>query len=196
MDRSLVTELHFITPFDNLHSIARLGILCHNQAESVPHLSIAETSVQDLRRKVRLSNGLWLHDYANLYFDARNPMMYVRRSRRHATAVVRVNPSVLDIPGAVVTDGNAATGGTRFFASPQGLTHLDEQRVYAEWWTDDNPWDQAERKRQRCSEVLIPGYVPPAYLMGCYVYNARSEQVCQSLAAGLGVVVKPHVFFG
>lgn len=195
MLRDRVAELHFITPIKNLPSVMQLGILSHNRAKAVPHISIAEPSVQDNRRKVTLPNGVRLHDYANLYFDARNPMMSARRDERLEIVVLRVHHSVLDLPGAVVTDGNAATGGTRFYPSPQGLAVLDEEPIYAVWWNDPNPWIKAEKKRQRCSEVLIPDSVPPRYLMGCFVYSKQVEQVCQSIGVSIGTVVRPGVFF-
>ncbi|MEU7911618.1 DUF4433 domain-containing protein [Microbispora bryophytorum] len=196
MDRDRVAELHYIAPIANLTSIAFRGILCHNLAKTVDHVSVALESVQDIRRGKRLPNGELLHDYTNLYFDARNPMMYLRKSEREDLVVIRVNPAVLDLPGAIVSDGNAATSGTQFYWSPAGLRMLDEERVYAEWWTDPDRWVWMEKKRQRCAEVLIPGSVAPQYLMGCYVYSRAAEQVCQSHMPDLGVVVKADVFFG
>ncbi len=62
-----------------------------------------------------------MHSYANLYFDARNPMMYCLLDQPDLI-VVRVSSEVLDIPNSVVTDGNAASGVTRFYPSPGLLT--------------------------------------------------------------------------
>jgi hypothetical protein len=52
--------------------------------------------------QVHLPNAL--PSQGQRYFDARNAMMYCRRHLRETLAVVRVNPAVLDKPGAIITD--------------------------------------------------------------------------------------------
>jgi len=74
---------------------------------------VALEDVQDRRRGKRVPNGDLLHSYANLYFHARNPMMYYLVSNGHDDLiVVRVSPAVLDLPDTVLTDGNCASEGT------------------------------------------------------------------------------------
>lgn len=195
MEPSEVTELHYLTPIANLSSIMERGILSHRRAEAVDHVSIADEDIQDRRRGKRVPNGRMLHDYANVYFDARNPMMYRRLSRRAEVAVIRVSPAVLDQPGTVITDGNAASAATRFYASPAGLAALDRDRVYAEYWTDSNLWEQWERKRQRCAEVLVPDVIVLALIRGCYVCQDAGIARCREVAPDLAVEVCPRVFF-
>jgi hypothetical protein len=143
VERHRVDELHYITPIANLRSIMTHGLMSHNQAAKIPHESVAEESVQANREK-RVPGGLWLHDYVNIYFDARNAMMYCRLHLRETLAVVRVNPAVLDVRGAVITDLNAATSGVAFYESPWGLANLNEARVYTDDWRDPNPWITAK----------------------------------------------------
>ncbi|WP_158578431.1 DUF4433 domain-containing protein [Spongiactinospora rosea] len=188
-----MTELHYITHRANLASIVRLGILSHRRVTSLPHRSIADEEVQDRRRNKRVPNGLLIHEYANAYFDARNPMMYKRLDQRRELAVISIMPGILDLPGTVISDGNAASDGTLFSASPEGLTMLDEQRVYAEWWTDGDGMEKWERKRQRCAEVLVPDRIAPEYIRGCYVFNSEALPACR--AAGLKAAVNKRVFF-
>lgn len=195
MDRSRVTELHFITPLANLASIVQHGILSHERAQAIPHVSIALEEVQDRRRNKRVPGGLRIHEYANVYFDARNPMMYRRLGQRRELAVIRVSPRVLDMPGAVIADGNAAGDGTCFRESPGGLEMLDEERVYAEWWTDDDIFTHWEKKRQRCAEVLVPDCIPPSFITGCYVHNTQALRTCHTVSPGLKVEVRRDVFF-
>ena len=195
MDRSRVAELHFITTLDNLHSICEHGVLCRKLAARIPHTSIADEEIQDRRVGKKVPGGADLHDYANLYFDARNAMMYRRRDEREDLVVVRVKHEVMDITGAVIADGNAASGPTRFYPSPDGLQLLDEARVFAQSWTSNDPWDYWERKRQRQAEVLVPRRVPVSYLLGCYVRNNEMLQPCLRLAQGLDVQVGRRVFF-
>src|SRR6266702_1581952 len=195
MERSRVSELHYIVPIVNLTSIMERGILSHRRAETVDHASVADENIQDLRRNKRVPNGRLLHDYANTYFDARNPMMYKRLARRTELAVIRISPDILDIPGALITDGNAASGGTRFDPSPAGLTVLDEERVYAVSWMDSDTWAYYEKKRQRCAEVLVPDVIAPSFLIGGYVCEQAVLGPCRDAAPDLEVVVSRRVFF-
>jgi hypothetical protein len=193
LDRAVVTELHYMTPIDNLASIVEHGLLSHARAAAVPHRSVAMVEVQDHRAGKMVPNGRPLHEYVNLYFDARNAMMRLRRS--DDLVVIRISPLVLDLEGIVVTDGNAANGPTRFFPSPAGLEQLDEGRVYAEWWTLGDYWEQQERKRQRQAEVLVPDVVPSAYIMGCYARREPAATECRRRVADLAVEVNAHVYF-
>jgi hypothetical protein len=76
MTRAELPELHFIAPIDNLASIIAQGILCHERAKNVGHRSVAMEEIQERRRKVIVPGGLRLHQYANLYINARNKMMF------------------------------------------------------------------------------------------------------------------------
>ena len=58
--------------------------------------------------KPKSPGGLKLHQYANLYFHARNPMMYSRKEKAAELCVLCVSLEVLRLPGVVITDKNAA----------------------------------------------------------------------------------------
>lgn len=164
-----------------------------------PHIhstSLALPEVQERRNAKRVPNGLPIHDYVNLYFDARNPMMYSRLNRRGELVIVRVDPAVMSQPGAIITDGNAASESTLFLPSPAGLVQLDESLVYAHSWNDPDPWRKIEKRRARCAEVLIPDRVRPDGLGGCYVFDEDVAIACRGAAQGVRVEVKPYVFFG
>lgn len=194
MELSRVTELHYMTPLANLRSIAIRGLLSHARASALKHESVALDSVQDRRSGKQVPGGQMLHSYVNLYLDARNAMMYKLRDVADLI-VVRVHPQVLGLPRVVVSDGNAASTGTRFFPSPAGLSHLDAERVYAPSWNDDDPWQKAELKRQRQAEILVPDAVPPELILGCYARHELTARKCRTLAPEWQVEVKPHVYF-
>lgn len=198
MDRADIRELHFITHRDNVLSIVRHGILCHKRMRARPHTSIASAEVQDRRAGRGVPGGLALHDYANLYFDARNPMMYAVRhiQNNHETVVVRVAHEALDLPGVVVTDGNAASSTTHFHDPATELELLDSTYVYALSWNVQDPFEKAERKRRRCAEVLIPGEVPAAMLRGLLVETRNEARMYRSRITTMNVEVNPDVFFG
>lgn len=110
-------------------------------------------------------------------------------------AVMRISCDVLEIPGVVISDGNAATGTTRFYASPEGLAHLDEERVFAESWNHSDPWIKLERKRARSAEVLIPGRVLPELIKGCYTLTESDASECLSIGPSWKVEVNKNVYF-
>ncbi|MGH3693717.1 MAG: DUF4433 domain-containing protein [Pseudomonas sp.] len=196
MLRRRVTELHYITPVSNLSSIAAWGILSHNLAARLPHTSVSLESVQDRRARRRVPQGRPLHDYANLYFDARNAMMYKLKNSDVPLTVVCIEPAVLDLPGSIVTDGNAASNDTMFLPSPSGLARLDEARIYADSWDNQDYWTKVELKRARCAELLVPNRVEPRFVVGCYVDHRDRRLECSSQLPALSVEVNARVFFG
>jgi hypothetical protein len=193
LQRADLQELHCITPIANLPSILRLGILSHERARAVLHDTVAKPEVQARRACKWVPNGLPLHQYANLYVDARNPMMYYRKESHFDLCVLRVSAEVLDLPGVVIADGNAASGMTRFGASPQGLALIDRDLVLAEWW--NGSW---EAKRVRCAEVLVPKAVPPEFLFGVYVSCEPARRRCNELdltEPRLQITINEHMFY-
>lgn len=197
MDRDEVAELHYITSIENLASILRRGILSHNRAARLTHRSVALEDVQDRRRGKSVPGGPTLHSYANLYFHARNPMMYsLTRGRTNDLVVLRVSEAALDLPETVVTDGNAASGGTRFYPSPEGLENLDSSLIFARYWTDANYWPVREKKRARSAEVLVPNMVASTYIKGCYVDTREKREECLDFEGLPAAVVRKEVYFG
>jgi hypothetical protein len=196
MKRDEVRELHFITSIENLGSILARGILSHDRASKVSHESVALEDVQDRRRGKRVPNGGRLHGYANLYFHARNPMMYYLTCQGYDNLVViRVSSAVLDLPDTVLTDGNAASAGTRFYPSPDGLANLDSEMIFAKYWTDPDYWAQQEKKRTRNAEVLVPNLVASRYIRGCYADTPRKRAYCEELDDLPAVTLNREIFF-
>jgi len=128
-----VAELYYLTPISNLASIFGRGILSHNRAAKIRGaVSIADPDVQKIRGAKLVPRGRPLWDYANLYINVRNPMMF--RRRFEPVCVVRIDASVLFLPDVVITDRNAASGGVRFAAAPAGLSIVDKEKTFAMNW--------------------------------------------------------------
>jgi hypothetical protein len=196
MDRDEVAELHFITSIANLDSILRRGILSHNRAARLEHRSVASEDVQGRRRGKSVPGGSRLHSYANLYFHARNPMMYCLLQDGHDDLIVlRLSAAALDITDTIVTDGNAASAGTRFYPSPDGLLNLDSELIFAKYWTDENYWPVREKKRARNAEVLVPILVPSMYIEGCYVDTREKRSACLEFEDLPAVAVRKEIYF-
>ena len=92
-----VTELHCIMPTANIASVMAHGILSYERAAKLQHRSVAMQPVQDRRDHKQVPGGLKLHQYANLYFHARNPMLFKRLNDAAELCVLRVSTQVLAI---------------------------------------------------------------------------------------------------
>jgi hypothetical protein len=195
MKRDEIEELLYITPMENLPSMMKHGILCHNKAKTVPHQSVAMDEIQDKRRKVTVPGGRPLHDYANLYFCARNPMMYKRKGKHLTLCVLRVDECVLDIEGAAVTDSNASSDHRVFRAAPGGVKVVDKDLTFAEWWTDPDEIQQWRKSAAKCAEVLVPSRVPPRYIIGAYVSCEAARQTFTAYNTGLTATINAKMFF-
>jgi hypothetical protein len=195
MNRDDINELHYITPIANVPSILQHGLLSHSRAQQVVHRSVAMAEIQQRRSVKVVPGGRPLHDYVNLYFHARNPMLYKRRAQHQALCVLRISAEVLDLPGAIICDGNAASGYTRFWPSPEGLKFLSRDDVFAEWWTDANPIEELRRKRVKCSEVLVPNQIEVRYIVGAYVSCTVAQGALAAAGFQLPIKVDAHLFF-
>ncbi len=97
MKRSDVKALYFITRLKNLVSICKKGILCYNKAKKMNPESVADPLIQELREGV-IVPGIHkkLHEYTNLYFNPRNPMMFKRKSLHEDLCIICVSQKILD----------------------------------------------------------------------------------------------------
>ncbi len=195
MDRSECVELGFITRVDNLASILEFGILSYNVAVTVDHQSVANEEVQGLRAAVVIPPGLNLHDYANLYINARNPMMYFLRNHHTELVVLRVDASVLELPDVVLSDMNAARNMVRFGPPDEMLPRLDRNRIFARYWNHDDPMESYRHKGEMCAEVLVPGSVPPDYITGIYVSCKSTEHSVSQVCDTVPIVIDAYRFF-
>ena len=105
-----VTELHSIMPIKNIPSVMQHGILSHEQASRLSHNDISLSDVQDRRKKEKIGN-LMLHQYANLYFCARNPMLYLRSNQKDSLCILRVSKEILKCEGIVISCSATLRGG-------------------------------------------------------------------------------------
>lgn len=195
MERSELTELHYITPIANVASIMHLGILSHNRAERVQHQSVAMNEIQDRRARVTVPGGRKLHEYVNLYICARNPMMYKRQAQYKELCVLRISPGVLDLTGVVVCDRNASSEYAIFKAAPDGLGIVNSDWTFAEYWTDPDQIIEWKKKAAKCAEVLVPDKVKTEYITGAYVACQEALAAFQAQNMGISVVINSHLFF-
>jgi ssDNA thymidine ADP-ribosyltransferase, DarT len=196
MKRSELGELHYITAIENVGSILKHGILSFRRVQGLPHTSIAMNEIQERRAKVIVPGGKPLHEYACLYICGRNVMLFKRKAEHRRICVVRVRPEVIDLPNAVVTNGNASSDYVRFAAAPAGLRIVDRELTFAERWTDEDPVEYFKKKFAKCAEVLIPDRIDPRYLTGFYVSSEHPRDLLtEEIDDELEIEMSPHLFF-
>ncbi len=199
------SEFHYIAHCDNLTSIMELGILSHNRADSLKKADISMDSVQRLRAqkvipKELTDRHLTVHDCANLYFNAKNPMLYKRKDEQQKLCVLRVRHEVMDLPGAFIADRNAAVGNAQFHKTQEAVNKLALGILCGAFWTDRNVSQEENKARGqfRCAELLVPDQIHPSYIGGMYVSSEKTKSAVEHLFNGqcpVPITVHPQFFF-
>lgn len=194
-----IDELHFITNIDNVPTILEYGILSHNEIRRrrLEHCSVADPEVQARRAIKVIPGGRKLHDYANLYLNARNPMMYVLlRSNNHEDlCVIRIDKAVLNLENVVISDENAARGWARFEPLPEGLRMIDREELFSNSWDHTDPYEKQRLKGIMCAEILVPTSVKKDYIRGAYVSSNVGNTSLSSKCSTLPITINSHLFF-
>lgn len=194
MNRNDIKELHFITYIQNVPSILKIGILSHKRSQNIDFCDISEKGVQERRERKKIPGiNKYLHDYANLYFDAHNPMLSARRTENDDICVLRIDKAILDIEGIIITDQNAARE-CWFKTVAEGLPLLNKEEIYATYWTDNDFIKQDRLKGIKCAEVLVPEIVSRDYIIGAYVANELAyDRLCEN--CNIDVIINNKMFF-
>lgn len=188
--------LGYITPVENLASIVEHGVLSHNAAARMAHSSVADKTIQEIRDSKKVM-GRVIHDYANVYLNPRNAMLYrvIHERRVDDVAVLWVDArQVLALPGVVVTDRNAATSRVLAYTGVQGLTKLDKEDVLAERWTVDGK-KMIDREQRMMAEVLVPGMIPPWTIVKATVIHSMVAQRLRKLSLPIKFDSSEWLFF-
>jgi hypothetical protein len=194
-----IEELHYITLIRNMGSICTMGILSHKKAEKIAHQSVAMDEIQERRKKVVVPGGKPLHQYVNLYFHARNPMMFKRKDAHQELSVIRVSRDVLSLPKVVMADRNASSDYVLFTSAPDGLRFINKSLVYAKYWHHDDPIEKFRHASIKCAEVLVPDIVPIDFMLGTYVSCEESKirlyDIIKEIKPDFPIIVNPDLFF-
>lgn len=190
-----VTEFHCIMPLSNIPSVMAHGILSYERASKLEHHSVAMQPVQDRRDQKHVPGGLRLHQYANLYFHARNPMLYKRKDEANDLCVLRISNAVIGLAGTVLADCNASSDYVRFL-DPKQWQLLDFDSIYAmDWRHPDDPAAYYRHRSRKCAEVLVPHLVTAEMLAGAYVANETAGERLKKSGFKPPVSVDSVLFF-
>ena len=184
-----------IMPIENIPAVIQHGILSFKKAALHNHTSVALESVQDRRSSVHIPNGLELHQYANLYMDYHNPMLYRRQDEATHICILAVDISVIEIEGCILTDGNAAAGLTKFFSPEDGIQNIPFDIVFERNWNKSDDYDKMLHKIRKCAEILIPSCVPYEYVAGAYVLNENVQKTITQFGFSKKIIINPSVFY-
>lgn len=192
MTQPQIKNLYYITHINNIPSILENGILCHQQLldSQVEFTPIYDENIVNHRQQRSISNNNTLWNYANLYFQPRNPMMYrvVKEGYIKDIAIISIKPQVLEEPGVIITDGNAAHNQTQFYSLSDGQGKLKKnwKIIKNEWWDKDNTDGS---KRIIMSECLIPKKVIPTLIDSIFVPSDTVRKKINSWIEKLNIPV-------
>lgn len=116
-----IRQLYYITHIDNLPSILEHGILSHSEIElrGIKYAQIYDEDIVRNRAGKQLPNGKPIWDYANVYFQPRNPMMYRVKIEKpiNKIAILGIRKDVLARNDFYFTNGNVACAESEFYAA-------------------------------------------------------------------------------
>lgn len=193
-----VNELFYTTHINNVKSILQHGILSHASVEEmrIPFTPIYDAEIVSHRRERLTPDGKSLWNFANLYFQPRNPMLYrvINEKDKKDIAIIGVRPEVLSQPDSFVSTGNAASRPSDILPTKDGLKAIFGMWdiINSEWW---NPDDGSRRKIM--AECLVPDRVAPDLIQAIYVASHIIAEKLRSEHPNIGVPVipEPQMFF-
>jgi hypothetical protein len=193
-----IKSLFYITHIENIPSILQQGILSHGVIESrgIPFKPIYDLGIVSNRKLKETPNHRSLWEYANLYFQPRNPMMYrvVHEKSHQELAVIGVKPDVLDEEGVLIADGNAANNPTSFFPVSEGLKVIQHQWkvIQSDYWKSEDG-----SKRKIMAECLVPDTITPDHIHTIFVADDKTKQKAEKILSSsrVPIVPEPNFFF-
>ena len=193
-----IKGLYYITHIENLPSILSQGILSHRQVEdrNVPYKAIYDTEIVGNRKLKTTTDGRSLWEFANVFFQPRNPMLYrvVHEQDRNEIVVLGLQPRILEVSGAFITNGNAANNATDFYHYKEGIKAVAQiwDIINSEWW---NSVDGSKRKIM--AECLVPNVIPPDFIHSVYVASHGVADRVRAIISprDLPVIPEPKMFF-
>ena len=191
-------EFYYITHIDNLESILHHGILSRSKRHSLLNkirFSSAksihnEDIIQRRKNKAFKNKSLW--DYANVYFQARNPMLYtvIDKFKAENIVVLQINSDIIQGNNIGIADGNAAVENTQIFEDKnQGLNALKSEQFEKEYWNESD-------KRPLMAELLVYECIPKEKIIGIYTVNEKTAKKIRSDIVGpLNIIPNRKMFF-
>lgn len=193
--KKTISQLYYITHIDNVPSILEKGIICHDTIirEGIRYTRIYDEEIVSNRKNRESPNGKSLWNFANVYFQATNPMLYrvTREKGVEKIAIIAVRRDILDLEGVFVSDGNAASYNSKIEPVSPSLLSVIADQIATIWW------DAVDGKRKSMAECLVPEKIDPEYVQTVFVVNHDVKaEVDQKVGNSRVLVVPmPGLFF-
>jgi O-acetyl-ADP-ribose deacetylase (regulator of RNase III) len=198
--KSGIESLYYIVYIDNVESILNVGILSHRriEAEEIQHMTIYNEQVIDRRAERLVVGDKTLWDFANLYFQPRNAMLYsiIHKVSINEVVIIAIKREILKKNNVFITNGNAASYSSDIIAASEAKHILKDIRneTDKDWWNNDDG-----SKRKIMAECLVPECIPPDYIQTIYVPTSKAKSDLEARISTtefkLPVVVAPDRFF-
>lgn len=192
--------LYYITHIDNIPSILTRGILCHRRVleEKIQYKPIYDKNIISKRENVKTSDGRTLWEFANLYFQPRNAMLYrvvnFGGIGMENIAIIGLKSTILNRQDILIATGNAASNYTEILTIKKARNYIQTIRKKADktWWAFEDG-----SKRELMAECLVPDSISPAYISEIYVPNDEASKKLSYPLKGrdISVIVQPELFF-
>ncbi len=170
-----IEGLYYITHFGNVVSILQNGILSHDLVEKkkINFTPIYNREIVNLRSTKVVQGDKTLWNFANLYFQPRNPMLYSLKDIRNEIAILCIKRNILDRQNILIATGNAAHRNYKILPIKEGKQYLSKIRdeIDKEWW---NAEDGSQRKIM--AECLVPEFVPAKFIHSIYVAHDEARK--------------------
>jgi hypothetical protein len=155
---------------------------------------IYDECIVSRRKGIKTPDGKSLWDFANLFFEARNPMLFRVKCEKdtYNIAIIGVEPSVLSLPGVYVTTGNAAHSQSEIKPPTRGVMSSILRNTKREFWSEHDG-----SKRKIMAECLVPDEISASYIKAVYVVDHDSKRKVEKmgLSSSIPVIPEPHMFF-
>ncbi|WP_457623358.1 DarT ssDNA thymidine ADP-ribosyltransferase family protein [Persephonella sp.] len=204
-------EFYYITHIDNLKSILEYGILS-NELISNSKLDFKKISNEDIIRK-RREKGL--ANYANLYINPRNAMMYrIHKKLGWPVVVIGVNGNdILGKENVKLSIGNAASDYSEILDKKDFkniVKFISDIRNIRDWISEYENIPLSEylkteeygflsSKKFLQSEVLVKEKVNKSYIKCVYVpeetMKEKVSNIVESMEVNTDVILNPDMFF-
>lgn len=197
-----IESLYYIAHKDNLESILKKGIFSHRKAKNINKKSIYDDSIINIRKEKKLPCGEDLIDYANLYLQPKNAMLY--RVLHDAgegellkgvddIVILQINKEVLDISKKkYIATQNAATYQAEFCEDVEkGIKKLDKIIF------DNNVWwnDLSNGKAKVMAEFLVKENIPPNHILAIYTASEILKSNLEKKFSNINIVLDRIKFF-
>lgn len=185
--KKTIDSLYYITHLYNVPSILKKGVLSHAivEQENIQRTPVYDQQIVANRSSKNTPDGKSLWEYANFYFQPRNPMLYrvINENKDNGIVVLSIQPSILNRKDAFITTGNAASHLSQILPA----SSWKEKEIIAkiikgidiEWWKEEDG-----TKRKIMAECLVPKTVTPDCIQAIYVPTENTakklEEVIQN----------------